>query len=130
MSVEARSTLVVESGKSSQGRLEISTNPPWSVRLAWGDKEYSAEEADLFECLTTIRRSLDALGIKVCCAGARSDVYPSGMSSQMSGGRKAYIHRAGARPTMEDLVDIFDPAEPEIVVTVAEQRLAVRRRLE
>jgi hypothetical protein len=64
--------------------------------------------------------------MRICCLGARPDVFPSGMSSQMSGGRKAYRHHLGRRPTREDLVDVFDPASCEDVVTIDEQERTVR----
>jgi len=44
----------------------------------------------------------------------------------MSGGRKAYRHHLGRRPTREDLVDVFDPASCEDVVTIDEQERTVR----
>jgi len=55
------------------------------------------------------------------CAGARPDVFPSGMSRGMGDGRKAYITRLGQRALRTDLVDIFDDAELDAVRTIEEQ---------
>jgi hypothetical protein len=129
--VEERAVLLVSTdGSHQEGRFIISGRPPWSLRLEWAAGELEAVRGDLFECLSAIRRELDPHGIKVCCAGARSDVNPSGMGRQMGGGRRAYVHRDGERPTTRDLVDIFDSADVELVATVAEQEAAAvgRRR--
>lgn len=129
--MEERAVLLVAAdGGRQEGWFIISTRPPWSLRLVWAAGELEAVRGDLFECLSVIRRELDPQGIRVCCAGARLDVYPSGMGRQMGGGRRAYVHRDGGRPTAHDLVDIFDSVDPELVVTVAEQEAAVvgRRR--
>jgi len=68
-----------------------------------------------------------ATELLVCVQGARPDVHPSGMSSQMSGGRFAYRLHPGRRSTRDDLVDIFDPADCADVATVSGQREAVDR---
>jgi hypothetical protein len=125
-STEDRDVNVVAPGGVQPGRLTIALGPPWRLRLEVGGMEYTAEGSDLFECLTVVRRSLERQGMRICCLGSRPDVFPSGMSSQMSGGRKAYRHHPGRRPTRADLVDVFDPASCEDVVTVDEQERTVR----
>jgi len=106
----------------------IAVEPPWSLSLDFGAGSIvEAEAADLFAALEAIRTQLEPMGVRVCCAGARSDVFPSGMARQMAGGRRAYRLRPDQRPTRDDLVDIFDPAEPDEVVTVQEQIDAVER---
>ena len=97
----------------------IATEPPWRVGLEFPDGRLEhAEGQDLFAALQALRRRLQDAGMVLCCQGARPDVFPSGMSRQMGGGRRAYRHRAGRPPTIEDLVDIFDPADCNDVVTV------------
>jgi hypothetical protein len=51
------------------------------------------------------------------------------MSRDMGGGRKVYIRRLGSQATLDDLVDIFDYAEPDLVGTVEEQRAHYRNWL-
>jgi hypothetical protein len=106
----------------------VATEPPWTLALRMPEgKVATAEAPDLFAALMTIRQQLENAGVLVCCQGARPDVYPSGMSSQMSGGRLAYHLHAGRRSTADDLVDILDPADCSNVVTVQQQREAVRQ---
>jgi hypothetical protein len=73
----------------------------------------SSGNRDLFEALADLRQSLEEQGIRLFCNGARTDVWPSGMSRSMSGGRKAYVLRLGTHA--RDLVDIFDGAEPSLI---------------
>jgi hypothetical protein len=87
-------------------------------------RRFSAESTDLFNALLALRRELEPRGIRLCIAGARADVWPSGMAGQMGAGRSAYQHVKGRRP---QLVDILSPAPCSEVASVeaqlAEQRL-------
>ncbi len=47
----------------------------------------------------------------------------SGMSRSMSGGRKAYVTKLGRPALAQDLVDIFDYAEPNCVGSVTDQQV-------
>lgn len=97
--------------------------PPWA--LALGGINLDAAEfvgPDLFEALCLLRQALEKIGAQALCAGARKDVYPSGMSRGMGGGRKAYVTKIGAPASRDDLVNIFDYAGPELVGSVEEQR--------
>jgi hypothetical protein len=77
-------------------------------------------ETDIFKAMQTLREYLEAKDCQLLCAGARPDVWPSGMSREMGGGRKAYVMQLGKPAT--ELVDIFDYAEPAAVGTVQQQR--------
>jgi hypothetical protein len=76
---------------------------------------------DLFEAMIELRRALEATGALLLCAGARPEVFPSGMSRGMGGGRKAYVTRLGQPARRADLVDIFEAAEVNAVDTVDAQ---------
>jgi hypothetical protein len=107
-------------GRTERVTLSPSPAPPWTLTfsgLGIRDREYRDE--DLFDALIALRRELDAAGCRLLCAGARRDVFPSGMSREMGGARKAYICRLGS--PAHQLVDIFDEALPEQVGTVDEQ---------
>lgn len=96
-------------------------DPPWSLRitgLSLDKEEFSGE--DLFDAFMALRKELEKREARLLCVGAQQNVWPSGMSRSMGGGRKAYLTAIGA-PAHSALVDIFDYAEPETVVTVAEQ---------
>src|SRR5215469_4207623 len=102
--------------------VEVSRSAPWTIVL-WGPdlpkREFRAR--DLFEALIMLRRHLESSGQKILCAGARFDVFPSGMSRSMGGGRKAYVTRLGLPGQLNDIVDILSPAPPESVGSIEEQ---------
>jgi len=108
------------------GRLEIEDAHPWTLWLMIANEEYSSVGADFFDSLQNLRGLLEPDGQMLCVQGACRDVFPSGMSRQMSGGRSAYRFVAGRRPGREDLVDIFAPAACDRVVGVDEQITTVR----
>jgi len=60
--------------------------------------------SDLFEAVIELRKSLEHCGVQLLCAGARHDVFPSGMSRGMGGGRYAYSTRIGQPARREDIV--------------------------
>ena len=76
---------------------------------------------DAYDCLTAVRKLLEAEGLIPMCQGARPSVHPSGMSAQMSSGMSAYELKPGRQASMDDLVNVFDPAEADQVGTLAEQ---------
>lgn len=59
--------------------------------------------------------------------GAQADVWPSGMARDQGGGLRAV--RVG-EDRVGDLVDVFAPADPDTVTTVAAQRAETDRRFE
>lgn len=130
MTIEERSISVQADDGIHPAQLYISLEHPWSLRLVVAGEEFEAHENDLFGCLTTLRRALEDRGWRICCAGSLDEVYPSGMSRQMGGGRLAYRHEVGRQASHADLVDIFDPVDCNQVGTIASQEKAVydRRR--
>ncbi len=76
--------------------------------------------SDLFEALCDLRQALEGMRIQALCAGAQVNVYPSGMSRSMSGGRKAYVLKEGVRSS--DLVDIFERGDALFCGSVADQK--------
>lgn len=112
-------------GLEEERQLEFSTRPPWRLRLLTtsGQEECCTTGSDLFECLKAMRvEHLEPLGAFLMCNGSRRDVYPSRMTRQMSGGRKAYELKLGVSARSTDLVDIFT-LTPSIhsLASVAEQ---------
>jgi hypothetical protein len=74
----------------------------------------SSEESDFFEALVSIRRQLQADGLKPYCYGASLNVFPSGMARDMGQGLKAYKMVLGKHVNGADLVGIFDEG-PDVV---------------
>ncbi|ROM59187.1 hypothetical protein BK648_01000 [Pseudomonas poae] len=80
-------------------------------------KVYTAE--DMYICFAKVRS--DFPHIKFLCKGAKINVRPSSMASQMSGGMVAYELTLGKRATREDLVHIFDYEEHDLTNNPQEQ---------
>lgn len=123
--IEEKFTLALwrRDGTSSECEITIPMTPPWWIRLkikGQEDKEFHG--ADLFECLCQVRLALESANCLVLCNGARIDVYPSRMSREMGGGRKAYVLKMEKQTQHEDLIDIFDPAPKDLIAPVVTQR--------
>jgi hypothetical protein len=98
--------------------------PNWTLEFTSPITEkLSFTEGDLFECLTQLRLELAKYGYKPLCAGARLDVYPSGMARDMGDGLSAQVMRSEHTTEGKDVqhVSIFDYAEPDLIASVEEQ---------
>ncbi len=97
----------------------------WSVRVE--SSEFDAIEKvadDAFEALCQVREQLEPKGWRLGMAGARADVWPSGMARDQGGGLQAYrLTEQGAG----ELVDTFTPVDPATVTTLAEQKAETER---
>lgn len=80
-------------------------------------RNYTA--ADLYLCLGMVRR--DFPDVNFLCKGAKINVYPSRMCSQMAGGVVAYEVRWGEAADEDDLVNIFDYEDKDLTNDIAEQ---------
>ncbi|WP_277758399.1 hypothetical protein [Pseudomonas sp. A34-9] len=78
------------------------------------------ESTDLYLCLAKIRH--DNPEVIFMCKGAKLNVTPSRMCSQMSGGVIAYELKDGKSATFEDIVQIFDYEENNLAKSLKEQR--------
>jgi hypothetical protein len=118
-------------GAQAAAELEWTDRPPWSVVLRLPGADPIEESAgDLFACLLAVRRAASEIGWRVCVAGARTDAWPSRMSSQMGGAALVYVHALGRPARNEDLHPVFDDAPCEAVGSVEEQSEFRRRWLE
>ncbi|AFY94380.1 hypothetical protein [Chamaesiphon minutus] len=97
--------------------------PDWILEFTSPITEkLSFTATDVFECLTQLRLELAKHGCKPLCAGARLDVYLSGMHRDMGSGLSAQIMSLGSEVDWKDLqVGIFDYAEPDSIASVEEQ---------
>ncbi|OWY63196.1 hypothetical protein B7486_54405 [cyanobacterium TDX16] len=111
------------SGDEIAVSVTFTTSLPYELEVLLPDGEaMRAAGSDLCEALLDARRQLETRSLLLCCCGARKDVWPSGMSGQMTGGRSAYVHTPGRRPGFDDMVDIFAAARCTEVTDVASQR--------
>lgn len=102
--------------------VKIAISEPWAVSFSQPDLgETCYESDDLFKALLLLRAALEEQGHKLLCNGSRKNVVVSGMSREMSGGRKAYLVKLGKQARRDDLVDIFDCVDSSFVGTVGQQ---------
>ncbi|VVN90946.1 hypothetical protein PS704_01881 [Pseudomonas fluorescens] len=80
-------------------------------------KIYTAH--DLYVCFGLLRA--DFPETKFLCKGAKLNVYPSRMSSQMSSGLAAYELQLGRPAEPDDVVNIFDYEETDITSDIQRQ---------
>jgi hypothetical protein len=117
-----RMVRVCAAGHVAGAELEWSDRPPWRVILRIPDADpLEASADDLFGCLTVIRLEAARSGWRVCVVGARTDAWPSRMSSQMGGAALVYVHSVGRQARDEDLYPIFDDAPCDAIGSVEEQ---------
>jgi hypothetical protein len=83
---------------------------------------------DLYACLGLLRA--DFPEVKFLCKGAKLNVYPSRMSSQMSAGIVAYELYMGKPAEQEDIVNIFDYEENDITQDIQQQTDFYKRWIE
>ncbi|MFJ8963747.1 hypothetical protein ACIRG5_30600 [Lentzea sp. NPDC102401] len=130
-----KSEIVNVTGVAGEERLEFVlevASHPFSIKVLEPGHLASIETTghDVRDCFSGLRRQLETHGILLCCMGARPDVWPSGLLTQFTDGRMAYLHREGVQPSRADEVDIFAPADAADVVTVEQQWIAVRARID
>ena len=76
--------------------------------------------SDFYKCFAALRKDNDDLVFY--CKGAKTNVHPSSMASQMSLGLKVYELVIGKEPSIDDLVFIFDYEEKDLSGDPDEQR--------
>jgi hypothetical protein len=119
--------VVERTGDRRACRLVFGDAPPWRVALhGFAPDPLVATAGDLFESLAELRAALERSGARLLCQGACRDVLPSPAARQSGGGRMAYRLRMGEPTRRDDLVDIFAPADPACLGSVAEQRAYAR----
>jgi hypothetical protein len=112
-----------EQGFISDAQIEYSKTSWTNWTLEFSSQIFgklSFIEKDVFECLTQLRINLAKYGCKPLCAGARFDVYPSGMCRDMGNGLVAQVISSNYLNEIQH-VGIFDYAEPDLIATVEEQ---------
>ena len=108
-----RTIAILIHGQLESATLEYNELVP-SIRIfmqnGW-NKEYYGQ--DIYECLGEIMKDLP--DVNFLCKGAKRNVRPSSMSSQMTSGIMAYEHELGVRVTRKNFVNIFDYEDQDII---------------
>ena len=76
---------------------------------------------DYFQCLINLRIELEKLNYYPLCNGARKNISCGGMLREASEGRLAYLVRLEEYCHLDEDIEVFDYAEPDLVVSVSEQ---------
>jgi hypothetical protein len=125
MTREYRLSLVGPGGSQSAVAVCSPNGRDCRLELRLDDgRTLTADERDYFECLLAVRSRLQTEGIRVCCQGARRDVWPSSMARDMGSGLAAYVLTSA--PGRPELVPVFDPADVALIGTVEEQEAHFR----
>jgi hypothetical protein len=91
------------------------------LTFVFRDRCIEASASDFFEAFCLIRLQLESDSLVPFCYGASLNVFPSGMSRQMSSGMAAYRLVMGKHSSRENLVRIFDQGHDVIPASVANQ---------
>jgi hypothetical protein len=92
------------------------------IIFRYRDKTLEADATDYFEALCKIRTQLESERLIPFCYGASLNVFPSGMSRDMSAGMTAYRLTLGKKPSRGDLVRIFDEGADVMPASVTLQK--------
>lgn len=110
---EERDVEVAASGMSRRWRLLASVERGASrLQLVGDGQAWEAVGPDVFEALRSLRRELDAHGLRVGVNGARPNAWSSGMQRDMGLGRMTYLCELGEFGGMPT-VGTLDPAPLE-----------------
>lgn len=111
--MNSRKIQVIKNGVHETAEISYADDPViLSARFADGSS-ISRSGNNIFECFSQIRASLP--NIVFLCKGAKRNVYPSRMSSQMANGLLAYEFKLGEQALKKDIVNIFDHDEIDVV---------------
>lgn len=118
---EERDVEVAASGMSRRWRLLASVERGASrLQLVGDGQAWEAVGPDVFEALRSLRRELDAHGLRVGVNGARPNAWSSGMQRDMGLGRMTHLCELGEFGGMPT-VGTLDAAPLAEVGTVADQ---------
>jgi hypothetical protein len=119
-------TVLSPTGETEQWTLDLDTIAPHhAYRLTVGapdGRNWTAEDSDVFACLSAVREQVEPVGYRLCCNGARRDAWASGMQRDMGGGIVVYLLADVIGHDRPPQVETLAAAPPDAVCTVAEQR--------
>ena len=101
--------------------LVLPDDDKYIVRLTYYVRIISAEVDNYFYALFELRKQAERENIKIFCNGCRKDVYPSPMILDMGDADKAYKLSMGQKAVINNLVDIFEPCDPNEYASIEEQ---------
>ena len=116
---------IKDNGALDKAELEERVNGrAYQVIIKYKNDTFFAEETDWFRALQNLRRQFEKRKIELLCNGSRKEIWPSGMSRDMGGGKMAYICEPG-KPGIGS-VDIFETSPDIKYSTVDEQEKYIK----
>ncbi|WLH33615.1 hypothetical protein PSH79_16930 [Pseudomonas sp. FP2196] len=113
--------IVISTGNTTKKTDLLCDNESISITASLeNDKPRTYIESNFYKCFGLLRKANPH--ITFFCKGAKINVHPSSMSTQMSLGLKAYELEAGKEPSLADLVFIFDYEDQQLTNDPEEQR--------
>ncbi|WP_122434464.1 hypothetical protein [Pseudomonas viridiflava] len=109
--MDNREITLIRNGAQEKATVFYDTEQP-SIIFKFKNFEKICHGENLFSCFIKLRQELPE--IKFLCKGAKRNVHPSRMSSQMSAGLMAYKLETGKQARRENLVNIFDYEEESL----------------
>lgn len=123
-----KSIQIIKNKTKEPATLEVCRQTRTLTLLTEGGLTSTHTAEDLYECFGLIRA--DFPDITFLCKGAKINVHPSRMTSQMSAGLVAYEVRAGQPTEQEDVVRIFDYEELDLTNDIEVQKQHYRQWIE
>lgn len=117
--MESRRIKVIISGQKSEAFVKYDSERLIMTFSEADNFKKKYHDKDLFTCLAKIR--IDFPNICFLCKGAKINVFPSRMTSQMSSGLIAYEMTLHKQATRENIVNIFDYEEKNLTTNPKEQ---------
>lgn len=119
---------IIRNGERQQAEL-LCDSESLTITFVMADgyrKSYTG--SDFYECLGLIRH--DHSDVSFLCKGAKVNVHPSSMSSQMTLGVKAYELTLGKYALRSDVVNIFDYEENDLTNDPEDQKKFFKQWIE
>ncbi len=114
--------VIVRNGHEEEWALEADDRGQHLALKSPDGETWIAEGPNLWESFRQLRRSIEPLGLRLCCNGARINACVSRMGIEMGGGGGVYLVKLG-HPVRHrrQLVSLFGYAPARKVVTLTEQ---------
>lgn len=120
--VRVEREVLTSSGERQPISLAYARCTPWplDVRFADGSSRHFREWT-LWHNVLKLREELESVGSRLLCVASLPNVVVSGMLLDMLGGQIVYRVHMGQIARSEDQIEVFQPAAPGDVGTVADQ---------
>lgn len=92
------------------------------IHIPESGRSFDANGIDLVEAFFAVRNQLDQANLIPLLAGARKDCYPAADARNRDFGDRFYILKDGLPPDPDNMVYLFDKAQPRQVASLRDQQ--------